>query len=254
MSLNSRLESNRVKRRRRRTVAEASLCSARLFSFGTECIQATLEATQGQIFKSISHKCHPILVAFVWELTKETIYLPLGCLQSGERIGVDDGLEEQRRERSGDLGVRVAGFFWGSREEIEAREAGTSFQKIEARGAGTSFLFLRVLGFRFSYYLGHVRLGTYPIKTDYAPDPLFCMYSVRKEKRRFEVPRPCATRTRWGCTTWVLRLWSALTSRSVSAQQHMKFIGRPHLPYISVVKRRKQQMQMHRVISQRVIF
>jgi len=33
--------------------------------------------------KSISRRCHPILVAFVWELTKETIYLPLGCLQGG---------------------------------------------------------------------------------------------------------------------------------------------------------------------------
>ena len=33
--------------------------------------------------KSISHRCHPILVAFVWELTKETIKLPLGCLQGG---------------------------------------------------------------------------------------------------------------------------------------------------------------------------
>ena len=33
--------------------------------------------------KSISHRCHPILVAFVWELTKETINLPLGCLQGG---------------------------------------------------------------------------------------------------------------------------------------------------------------------------
>ena len=31
--------------------------------------------------KSISHRCHPILVAFVWELTEETINLPLGCLQ-----------------------------------------------------------------------------------------------------------------------------------------------------------------------------
>ena len=31
--------------------------------------------------KSISHRCHPILVAFVWELTKATINLPLGCLQ-----------------------------------------------------------------------------------------------------------------------------------------------------------------------------
>jgi len=33
--------------------------------------------------KSISHRCHPILVAFVRELTKETINLPLGFLQGG---------------------------------------------------------------------------------------------------------------------------------------------------------------------------
>ena len=37
----------------------------------------------GANLKSISHRCHPILVAFVWELTKETIHLPLGCLQGG---------------------------------------------------------------------------------------------------------------------------------------------------------------------------
>ena len=33
--------------------------------------------------KSISHRCHLFEVAFVWELTKETIYLPLGCIQGG---------------------------------------------------------------------------------------------------------------------------------------------------------------------------
>ena len=33
--------------------------------------------------KPISHRCHPILVDFVWELTRETIELPLGCLQGG---------------------------------------------------------------------------------------------------------------------------------------------------------------------------
>jgi len=33
--------------------------------------------------KSITNRCHPILVAFVRELTKETIDLPLGCLQGG---------------------------------------------------------------------------------------------------------------------------------------------------------------------------
>jgi len=39
----------------------------------------------GANLKSISHRCHPILVAFVWGLTKETIHLPLGCLQGGSR-------------------------------------------------------------------------------------------------------------------------------------------------------------------------
>ena len=33
--------------------------------------------------KSIPHRCHPILVAFVRVLTKETIELPMGCLQGG---------------------------------------------------------------------------------------------------------------------------------------------------------------------------
>ena len=39
--------------------------------------------------KSISHRCHLFEVAFVWELTKETIHLPLGCLQGGDLVGVD---------------------------------------------------------------------------------------------------------------------------------------------------------------------
>ena len=34
----------------------------------------------GANLKSISHRCYPILVAFVRELAKETIDLPLGCL------------------------------------------------------------------------------------------------------------------------------------------------------------------------------
>ena len=40
----------------------------------------------GANFESISHRCHPILVAFVWELTKETINLPLGCLQGRDKF------------------------------------------------------------------------------------------------------------------------------------------------------------------------
>ena len=37
----------------------------------------------GANLKSISHRCPLILVAFVWELTKEIIILTLGCLQGG---------------------------------------------------------------------------------------------------------------------------------------------------------------------------
>ena len=37
----------------------------------------------GVNLKSISHRCYLFEVAFVWELTKETIVLPLGCLQGG---------------------------------------------------------------------------------------------------------------------------------------------------------------------------
>ena len=33
--------------------------------------------------KSISHRYHLFVVAFVWQLTNETICLPLGCLQGG---------------------------------------------------------------------------------------------------------------------------------------------------------------------------
>jgi len=37
----------------------------------------------GANLKSISHRYYLFEVAFVWELTKETIELPLGCLQGG---------------------------------------------------------------------------------------------------------------------------------------------------------------------------
>jgi len=37
--------------------------------------------------KSIPHRCYLREVAFEWELTKETIDLPLGCLQGGEGGG-----------------------------------------------------------------------------------------------------------------------------------------------------------------------
>ena len=38
------------------------------------------EGNLGPNLKSIAHRCHPILVAFLWKLTEETIKLPLGCV------------------------------------------------------------------------------------------------------------------------------------------------------------------------------
>jgi len=52
----------------------------------------------GANLKSITHRCHLFEVAFVWELTKYTIHLPLGCLQGGET------------SRGGPLGSRRATF------------------------------------------------------------------------------------------------------------------------------------------------
>jgi hypothetical protein len=37
-------------------------------------------------FKSISHRCHLFEMAFVRELTTETMHLPLGCLQGGFKV------------------------------------------------------------------------------------------------------------------------------------------------------------------------
>jgi len=38
----------------------------------------------GANLKSISHGCYLFEVAFVWDLTNETLVLPLGCLQGGQ--------------------------------------------------------------------------------------------------------------------------------------------------------------------------
>ena len=47
--------------------------------------QALCYINPGANLKSISHRCYLFEVAFVWELAKETIYLPLGCLQGDTR-------------------------------------------------------------------------------------------------------------------------------------------------------------------------
>ena len=61
------------------------------------CIQPTTSSDQPQAYhpggnpganlKSISLKCYLQEVAFEWELTEQTIYLPLGCLQGGLAVG-----------------------------------------------------------------------------------------------------------------------------------------------------------------------
>jgi hypothetical protein len=45
--------------------------------------------------KSISHRSHLFEVAFVWELTEETMHLPLGCLQGG-----DSGPYDRRHDKT----------------------------------------------------------------------------------------------------------------------------------------------------------
>ena len=50
--------------------------------------------------RSIPHRCHLFEVAFVWEFTRETIHLPLGCLQGGELSVLDRvrvGYRESKR-------------------------------------------------------------------------------------------------------------------------------------------------------------
>ena len=58
---------------------------------------------RGGNLRSIAHRCHLIRVASVWALTKETIDMPLGCLQGGLSFTSSDLV------RSG-LGFRVQGF------------------------------------------------------------------------------------------------------------------------------------------------
>ena len=67
--------------------------------------------------KSIFHRCHLFEVAFVWELTRKNIHLPLGCLQgeyplegairSATRVGFVTGSylpPESERERERERG------------------------------------------------------------------------------------------------------------------------------------------------------
>ena len=63
----------------------ATLAStARGLDFQQEYLHALLyRGNPGANLKSISHRSYLFEVAFVWALSKETIQLPLGCLQGG---------------------------------------------------------------------------------------------------------------------------------------------------------------------------
>ena len=70
--------------------------------------------------KSISRRCHLREVASEWELTKEPIFLPLGCLQGGlgwvrdyHKAALDWLAREALDLRSG-LGFRHQGVWFGA--------------------------------------------------------------------------------------------------------------------------------------------
>ena len=60
------------------------MCKVRCWHwlFGNQ-IPIHLRSNPGANLKSISHRCYLREVAFEWELTQETFYLPLSCLQGG---------------------------------------------------------------------------------------------------------------------------------------------------------------------------
>ena len=80
---------------RRHHVAAAYLCAqshpgvelrANLKSISHRCHLFEVNLPQmPPLTDATSHRCHLFEVAFVWELTKETIHLPLVCLQGGVR-------------------------------------------------------------------------------------------------------------------------------------------------------------------------
>jgi len=54
----------------------------------------------GANLKSIFRRCNPILVAFVWELTEETMNFPRECLQGGEEYRFQLFFNRRRRKRT----------------------------------------------------------------------------------------------------------------------------------------------------------
>ena len=85
----------------------------------------------GENVKSTTHRCHPILVAFVWELTKETINLPLGCLQ--EEMKRRPGARSAPRRA-----IRVLPAAW--RFEVNKEEENHPGDNIRANGTSQKWI------------------------------------------------------------------------------------------------------------------
>ena len=60
----------------------------------------------GANLKSIPNRCYPILVAFVWELTKKNINPPLGCL---------GGVPEEKRAMTDRILVALSYYSFSSK-------------------------------------------------------------------------------------------------------------------------------------------
>ena len=83
------------------------------------------EDDPGEILKSIALRCYFLAVAFVWELTEETMNWPLGCLQGGSRILTAEIIAHGRSER-----------FWAS--AFKGTPDTTSFRYKTPRLSGTN--------------------------------------------------------------------------------------------------------------------
>ena len=78
--------------------------------------------------KSISHRCQLLEVAFVWDLTSETIYLPLGCLQGGYTT-------KTRNQRASDR-------YWATEPSLSIQAKGMKlFKVIQWQGPATHLKF-----------------------------------------------------------------------------------------------------------------
>ena len=89
-----------------------------------------LGGNQGAYLNSISPRCHLFEVAFVWELTKETIHLPMGCLQGGcvRRFGWQvDELRTQLEDAAADLDLAAENIQGSNQHSDDAMQVASLF-------------------------------------------------------------------------------------------------------------------------------